>query len=123
MKILLVTHIEDFAKQTKGYLLKMIPNLYEDQIIAVGGDVDGGVGSDTQKISDAISKDDEQTLIICDLGSSVLSSIAATSLVKNESVVSSGSFVEGSFAAATLMAAGATFESVVKASQEIVSKK
>jgi|GEM_PF-545490 len=123
MKIVLVSHSKDFSINTKEYLLDMIPNLNAGKIIPVGGDVDGGIGTDTQNIINAITSNHEDTLIICDLGSSILSAIAATTIVKNKTHISSGSFIEGSFAAATLMAAGISFKGVIKAAEETVFKK
>ena len=122
MKIVLVSHMQELANSVKKYLLKMIPNLSKDKIIAIGGDVDGGLGTDTKRIAEAISKDNEDTLIMCDLGSALMSATAATSLVDNKTYISSGSFVEGSFAASTLMTAGIKFSNVIKASEEIVYK-
>ncbi len=123
MKLILVSHVEEFANSVKEYILKMVQGSTSDKIIAVGGDTDGGIGTDYEKITEAIENDNEETLIICDLGSAVLSSDAASALVENKVHVSNGSFVEGAFSAATLMFAGVDFDNVIKAAEEQVFKK
>ncbi len=123
MKLILVSHVEEFAKSTKKYILKMVKNSKKEKILAVGGDIDGGIGTDYKKIIEAIKSDKEDTLIICDLGSAILSSEAAISMVNTRVHISNGSFVEGAFSAATLMFADATFENVILAAEEKIFKK
>ncbi|TCG10778.1 PTS-dependent dihydroxyacetone kinase phosphotransferase subunit DhaM [Mycoplasma todarodis] len=123
MKIILVSHVNAFAEATKEYILKMVQSSDASKLFAIGGDTDGGIGTDYEKIVEVIERDEEDTLIICDLGSAVLSSEAAAALVGNNVHVSNGSFVEGAFSASTLMFAGADFKSVINAAEEQVFKK
>ncbi|NQZ66271.1 MAG: dihydroxyacetone kinase [Mycoplasmatales bacterium] len=120
--MILVSHDDEFANAAKKYILKMINASNSSKIIPVGGDAHGGLGSDYKKIINAIQIDSEDTLIICDLGSAVLSSKIASTYVKNKVHVSSGSLIEGAFAAATLMFANDKFENVIAASEEKIFK-
>ncbi len=122
MKIILVSHVKEYAEATKEYILKMVANSNKKQILTAAGDTSGGVGTDFQKILTEIEKDKEDTLIICDLGSAVLSSVAASEMTSNKVHISTGSFTEGAFAAATLMFAGAKFKDAITAAEELMPK-
>jgi dihydroxyacetone kinase phosphotransfer subunit len=95
----------------------------EVEIAAVGGDADGGFGTDPEQIQSAIeSLEADEVLVFMDLGSAVLSAetvIEMLSSERREGVrLVDAPLVEGAFAAGVLASAGSDAEECVEAAME-----
>lgn len=118
--IVLVSHSVDIARGT-GHLVRQMAG--EVPVIAVGGDVNGGLGTNPGAIKEALEHlETEEILVIMDLGSAVLSAemvleMLDTELRKRVFLVDAP-FVEGAFAAAVMAAANADAEECIAAAVE-----
>lgn len=124
MKIILVSHSEQLGLSTKKYLLEMIPDLDKSIIELACGTFDSRIGTDFQKIIDIVEKNKKcnDFILICDLGSAILSAQAAQALTTKRLHISTGSFIEGAFACAIAIKSNASFEFAVQAAEEQISK-
>ena len=96
-----------------------------EKIIPAGGLDDGSLGTDSQRIADAIVEADtgDGVVIIPDIGSSILSSEAAIEILEDEgrninAVIADAPLVEGAFCAAVEAAAGSSIDKVLKEAEE-----
>ncbi|MBN3534817.1 PTS-dependent dihydroxyacetone kinase phosphotransferase subunit DhaM [Mycoplasma procyoni] len=125
--IILVSHYQKLAVVLKEYLTKMIPQDPQNvEIEALGGINEGqDLGTEPFKILEAIEKHPEisDVLIFGDLGSAILSAESIKIMAADKNIyISKGSLVENSFSAYVLANAGASFEEVIKASEEDIYK-
>ena len=96
-----------------------------EQIIPAGGLEDGSMGTDAQKIADAIVEADsgEGVVIITDIGSSIMSAETAIELLEDEgrkinAVIADAPLVEGAVCAVVEAAGGGSIDSVLRAAEE-----
>jgi dihydroxyacetone kinase phosphotransfer subunit len=95
----------------------------EVELVAVGGDSDGGFGTDPERIEAAVRDlDVEEVLVFMDLGSAVLSAETVLEMLPSETKekvrLVDAPFVEGAFAAGVVASAGADAEECVEAAME-----
>ena len=118
--LVLVSHSPQIAEGTAELVRQMAG---EVEITAVGGDSDGGFGTDPERIRAAIeSLEADEVLIFMDLGSAVLSAETVLEMLSSEdrervSLVDAP-FVEGAFAAAVLASTGAHGDECLEAAME-----
>ena len=96
-----------------------------EQVIPAGGFEDGSLGTDAQKIADAIVEADsgDGVVIVADIGSSILSSEAAIELLEDEGreinvVIADAPLVEGAVCAVVEAAGGGSIDSVLRVAEE-----
>ena len=94
-------------------------------IVSAGGLEDGSIGTDAQRIADAICEadDGDGVVILADIGSSIMSAEAAIELLEDEgnninAVIADAPLVEGAICAVVEAASGASVDSVLKAAEE-----
>ena len=118
--LVLVSHSPQIAEGTAGLVRQMAG---EVEITAVGGDSDGGFGTDPERIRAAIENlEADEVLVFMDLGSAVLSAETVLEMLSPEdrervSLVDAP-FVEGAFAAGVVASAGSDAEECVEAAME-----
>jgi dihydroxyacetone kinase phosphotransfer subunit len=118
--LVLVSHSPQIAEGTAELVRQMAG---EVEITAVGGDSDGGFGTDPERIRAAIENlEADEVLIFMDLGSAVLSAETVLEMLSPEdrervSLVDAP-FVEGAFAAGVVASAGSGAGECVEAAME-----
>lgn len=122
----LVSHSRTLAEGAKELGLMMAP---EVPVEAAGGLADGGMGTDYQRIAEAIDKVAEVSdgiLVIMDMGSSCMT----TEMVLEDrgdalpkAVMVDCPFVEGTVAAMVSAAMGDSLETVKKAAEDAAGEK
>jgi PTS hybrid protein len=95
----------------------------EVEIAAVGGDADGGFGTDPERIKAAIENlGADEALVFMDLGSAVLSAETVLEMLSSEDrekvTLVDAPFVEGAFAAGVIASAGSNADECVEAAME-----
>lgn len=118
--LVLVSHSPRIADGTAELVSHMAD---EVEVIAVGGDSDGGLGTDPEGIQAAIEGlQAEEILIFMDIGSAVLSAETVlemlSSEVREKVRLVDAPFVEGAFAAGVMASTGADAEECVEAAME-----
>ncbi len=118
--IVLISHSPRIAEGTVELVRHMAG---EVEIVAVGGDTGGALGTDPERIQLAIeSLDTDEVLIFMDLGSAVLSAETVLEMLDPEVARKvrrvDAPFVEGAFAAGVLASTGADAEECVEAAAE-----
>ena len=114
--LLIVSHSADAAAGIKEIALEMGGD--EATLAAVGGDPDGGVGTDATAIRDALSellKGTDGAVMLVDLGSAVMNAETATEMIDPEDpvVLADAPILEGALnAAVEATSPKATVESV-----------
>jgi phosphoenolpyruvate---glycerone phosphotransferase subunit DhaM len=118
--MVLVSHSSQVAEGTAELVWSMAR---EVEMAAVGGDVDGSLGTDPDRIRLAIEglKADE-VLVFMDIGSAVLSAETVLEMLEPEVAekvrLVDAPFIEGAFAAGVLASTGADAEECIEAAQE-----
>jgi dihydroxyacetone kinase phosphotransfer subunit len=118
--LVLVSHSPEIAGGTAELVRQMAG---EVEITAVGGDADGGFGTDPERIKAAIEDlETEEVLVFMDLGSAVLSAETVLEMLSSEDRervrLVDAPFVEGAFAAGVVASAGSDAEECVEAAME-----
>jgi PTS hybrid protein len=118
--LVLVSHSPRIADGTAELVRQMAG---EVELVAVGGDSDGGFGTDPERIEAAVRDlDVEEVLVFMDLGSAVLSAETVLEMLPSETKekvrLVDAPFVEGAFAAGVVASAGADAEECVEAAME-----
>ena len=118
--LVLVSHSPRIAEGTAELVQQMAG---EVELVAVGGDSDGGFGTDPERIEAAVRDlDVEEVLVFMDLGSAVLSAETVLEMLPSETKekvrLVDAPFVEGAFAAGVVASAGADAEECVEAAME-----
>jgi dihydroxyacetone kinase phosphotransfer subunit len=118
--LVLVSHSVRIAEGTAELVRQMAG---EVELVAVGGDSDGGFGTDPERIEAAVRDlDVEEVLVFMDLGSAVLSAETVLEMLPSETKekvrLVDAPFVEGAFAAGVVASAGADAEECVEAAME-----
>ena len=118
--LVLVSHSPQIAEGTAELVRQMAG---EVEVAAVGGDSEGGFGTDPERIKAAIENlDGEGALVFMDLGSAVLSAETVlemlSSEVREKVRLVDAPFVEGAFAAGVEASTGSDAEECVEAAME-----
>ena len=118
--LVLVSHSPRIAEGTAELVRQMAG---EVELAAVGGDSDGGFGTDPERIEAAVRDlDADEVLVFMDLGSAVLSAETVLEMLPSETRekvrLVDAPFVEGAFAAGVVASAGADAEECVEAALE-----
>jgi dihydroxyacetone kinase phosphotransfer subunit len=119
--LVLVSHSPEIAKGTAELVQQMAAGDLE--ISEVGGDAEGFLGTDPDRIRAAIeSLDTDEVLVFMDIGSAVLSTETVFEMLEPEVAkkvrLVDAPFVEGAFAAAVSASAGAGLEECVQQAME-----
>ena len=118
--IVLVSH----SPQIADGAVELVRNMAgEVEIVAVGGDADGALGTDPDRIRSAIEGlEADEVLVFMDIGSAVLSAETVLEMLEPEVVqrvqLVDAPFVEGAFAAGVLASTGADAGECVEAARE-----
>ena len=118
--LVLVSHSPRIAEGTAELVRQMAG---EVELAAVGGDSDGGFGTDPDRIEAAVRDlDADEVLVFMDLGSAVLSAETVLEMLPSETRekvrLVDAPFVEGAFAAGVVASAGAEAGECVEAAME-----
>ena len=118
--IVLVSHSKEIAEGTADLVLQMAG---EVEISPVGGDSEGGFGTDSERIEAAVRGiEAEEVLVFMDLGSAVLSTETVLEMLSEEErgkvTLVDAPFVEGAFAAGVMASTGADAGECVEAAME-----
>jgi dihydroxyacetone kinase phosphotransfer subunit len=118
--MVLVSHSPGIAEGTAELVRHMAGDV---EVVAVGGDTDGSLGTDPERIQGAVEgMEAEEVLIFMDLGSAVLSAETVLEMLSSEDAervrLVDAPFVEGAFAAGVIASTGADADECVEAAQE-----
>jgi dihydroxyacetone kinase phosphotransfer subunit len=118
--LVLVSHSPRIAEGTAELVRQMAG---EVELAAVGGDSDGGFGTDPGRIEAAVRDlDADEVLVFMDLGSAVLSAETVLEMLPEETRervrLVDAPFVEGAFAAGVAASAGSDADECVEAAME-----
>jgi len=118
--LVLVSHSPKIAEGTVDLVLQMAG---EVEISAVGGDAEGGFGTDAERIEASIREiGTDEVLVFMDLGSAVLSAETVLEMLSPEERekvnLVDAPFVEGAFAAGVIASTGADADECVEAAME-----
>jgi PTS hybrid protein len=118
--LVLVSHSPSIAEGTAELVRHMAG---EVEVAAVGGDTDGGLGTDPDGILAAIEGlGTDEILVFMDIGSAVLSAETVLEMLEPETRervrLVDTPFVEGAFAAAVMASTGADADECVEAAME-----
>ena len=118
--LVLVSHSPQIAEGTAELVRQMAG---EVELAAVGGDSDGGFGTDPERIEAAVRDlDADEVIVFMDLGSAVLSAETVLEMLPSETRdkvrLVDAPFVEGAFAAGVVASAGAEAKECVEAAME-----
>ncbi|HEX2728136.1 MAG TPA: dihydroxyacetone kinase phosphoryl donor subunit DhaM [Rubrobacteraceae bacterium] len=118
--LVLISHSPRIADGTAELVSHMAD---EVEVVAVGGDSDGGLGTDPEGIQAAIEGlQAEEILIFMDIGSAVLSAETVLEMispeVREKVRLVDAPFVEGAFAAGVMASTGADAGECVEAAME-----
>ncbi|CAA9432531.1 MAG: Phosphoenolpyruvate-dihydroxyacetone phosphotransferase, subunit DhaM; DHA-specific IIA component [uncultured Rubrobacteraceae bacterium] len=117
---MLVSHSSQIADGTAELVQNMAG---EVEVVAVGGDADGSLGTDPDGIRSAIEGlEADEVLVFMDIGSAVLSTETVLEMlepaVAEKVRLVDAPFVEGAFAAGVLASTGADAGECVEAARE-----
>jgi dihydroxyacetone kinase phosphotransfer subunit len=118
--IVLVSHSKEIAEGTADLVLQMAG---EVEISPVGGDSEGGFGTDAERIETSIRGiEADEVLVFMDLGSAVLSTETVLEMLSEDErgkvTLVDAPFVEGAFAAGVTASTGADAGECVEAAME-----
>lgn len=115
--VVLVSHSEKIALGVKELASQMAKDVV---IIPAGGLSDGSIGTDFEKILNAISEADsgDGVVVLMDLGSAVMTTEMAIDMTCSNVTMIDGPIVEGGIAAAVTINCGGGIEEVKKAVEE-----
>jgi PTS hybrid protein len=118
--LVLVSHSSRIAEGTAELVRQMAG---EVEVAAVGGDADGGFGTDPERIKAAIENlSADGALVFMDLGSAVLSAETVLEMLSSEDRekvrLVDAPFVEGAFAAGVEASTGSDADECVEAAME-----
>jgi len=118
--LVLISHSAKIAEGTVDLVRQMAG---EVELVAVGGDSEGGFGTDPERIEAAIKEiDADEILLLMDLGSAVLSAETVLEMLSEEDRgrvrLVDAPFVEGAFSAGVSASAGSDADECVEAAME-----
>lgn len=116
----IVSHSPGIAEGTVELVRQMAG---EVEMLPVGGDADGGFGTDPERIQRAIeSLNTDEVLVFVDIGSAVMAAEGVLEMLPSEkrekARIVDAPLVEGAFAAGVLASTGADAEECVAAAME-----
>lgn len=121
--IVIVSHSWKIAEGVRDLAQEMAQGF--GGLVCAGGLEDGSIGTDAQRIADAIREADsgDGVVILADIGSSIMSAEAAIELLEDDgqevnAVIADAPIVEGSICAVVEAAGGGSLESVLKSAEE-----
>ena len=121
--IVIVSHSVKIAEGVRDLALEMAQGF--TGLVTAGGLEDGTIGTDAQRISDAILQADsgDGVVILADIGSSIMSAETAIELLEDSgrkinAVIADAPIVEGSICAVVEAAGNGSLESVLKCAEE-----
>ncbi|MBQ3653342.1 MAG: PTS-dependent dihydroxyacetone kinase phosphotransferase subunit DhaM [Synergistaceae bacterium] len=121
--LVIVSHSWKIAEGVRDLAREMAQD--SSGIITAGGLEDGSIGTDAQRIADAILAADsgDGVVILADIGSAIMSAETALELLEDEgkevnAVIADAPLVEGSICAAVEAAGGGSVDSVLKSAEE-----
>ena len=121
--LVIVSHSWKIAEGVRDLAREMAQD--SSGIITAGGLEDGSIGTDAQRIADAILAADsgDGVVILADIGSAIMSAETALELLEDEgkevnAVIADAPTVEGSICAAVEAAGGGSVDSVLKSAEE-----
>ena len=121
--IVIVSHSWKISEGVRDVALEVANE--DCNIISAGGLDDGSIGTDAQRIADAVVEADsgDGVVILADIGSSIMSSETAIELLEDEgreinAVIADAPIVEGAICAVVEAANGGTVDSVLRAAEE-----
>ncbi len=121
--IVIVSHSWKIAEGVRDLAQEMAQGF--SGLVCAGGLEDGSIGTDAQRIADAIREADsgDGVVILADIGSSIMSAEAAIELLEDDgqevnAVIADAPIVEGSICAVVEAAGGGSLESVLKSAEE-----
>lgn len=118
--IVLVSHSKEIAEGTAALVRQMAGDV---EVRPVGGDPEGGIGTDPERIKAAIEDlAPEEVLVFMDIGSAVLSTETTIEMLDDSLRVKvrmvDAPFVEGAFAAGVMASTGSDAEECAEAAVE-----
>lgn len=118
--LVLVSHSKEIADGTADLVRQMAG---EVEVHPVGGDSDGGLGTDPERVRAAIERAGaDEILVFVDIGSAVLSTEAVIEMLdeglRAKVRLVDAPLVEGAFAAGVMASTGADAEDCVEAAVE-----
>jgi PTS hybrid protein len=118
--LVLVSHSPQIAEGTADLVRQMAG---EVEVAAVGGDAEGGFGTDPERIKAAIENlDADGVLVFMDIGSAVLSAETVLEMLSSEERekvrLVDAPFVEGAFAAGVEASTGSDADECLEAAME-----
>ena len=118
--LVLVSHSPKIAEGTADLVRQMAG---EVEISAVGGDSEGGFGTDPERIQAAIEElGTNEVIVFMDLGSAVLSAETVLEMLDDDTRgrvrLVDAPFVEGAFSAGVAASAGSDADECVEAAKE-----
>ncbi len=118
--LVLVSHSQQTAEGTADIVRQMAG---EVEVLPIGGDSDGGFGTDPERIQAAIEgAGADEVLVFMDLGSAVLSAETVLEMLSSEDRgrvrLVDAPFVEGAFSAGVAASAGDDAEGCIEAAME-----
>lgn len=121
--IVIVSHSWKIAEGVRDLAREMAQDF--TGLFTAGGLEDGSIGTDAQRIADAINQADtgDGVIIMADIGSSIMSAETALELLEDEgtkinAVIADAPIVEGTICAVVEAAAGSPLETVLKSAEE-----
>lgn len=120
--IVLVSHSEKVALGAAELASQMAKDV---KIIPAGGLNDGSIGTDFEKIMEAINtaNSGDGVAILMDLGSAVMTTSMATEMSEVDCTMIDGPIVEGAVVASICASTGGDFDAIQKAVDECKTTK
>ncbi len=112
VNIMLISHSRDIAKGLKALITQIAPTV---PVLAIGGNREGGLGTDMEMISEALDgvRDQGHTLIFYDMGSAKMNADLVLELKGLQTVeIVEAPFVEGAYLAAVKASIGKTAQEI-----------
>jgi dihydroxyacetone kinase phosphotransfer subunit len=108
--LLVVSHSEDAARGIRDVAAEMGGDA---DIVPVGGDPDGGIGTSVPDIQEALGEMGDEVVILVDLGSAVMNAEMAVETSDTDAVIADAPVLEGALnAAVEATSSSATLSSV-----------
>lgn len=120
--LVIVTHTRKAAEGIKEFVAQMAGE--EVPIVAVGGTKDGRIGTDPERIKDAIDEvySEEGVLVLVDIGSAVMAAKSVVSNLdsdqKNKVKIANAPLVEGAIEAGVQASTGENLSEIKKVAEE-----
>ncbi len=123
ISLLLISHSANIARGVKELADQMVQG--KVPIGAAGGTLDGGLGTSTDVITQALAplRSSDGILVLVDLGSAVMSAEMALEMSGERYLISRAALVEGALVAAVHAATGASLEQVAAAAERALDAK